>query len=66
VGKIASDVLSKVAHVGASQTFVNPPQFVSLAQLHLHVIPPMKSLTDKGAAKLWTKVEAQLTKALGS
>jgi diadenosine tetraphosphate (Ap4A) HIT family hydrolase len=66
VGKVASDVFSKVARVGASETFVNPPQFVSIGQLHLHVSPPMKALTDKGTAKLWAKVGAALTKALGS
>lgn len=66
VGKIASDVFTRVAGVGASETFVNPPQLISIGQLHMHVIPPMKALTDKGSAKLWAKFGAELSKALNA
>jgi diadenosine tetraphosphate (Ap4A) HIT family hydrolase len=65
VGKIVSDAFSKVAKAKPSELFVNPPQLVTIAQLHLHVIPPMRPLREGVEDAFWSKVSTALGKTLG-
>jgi diadenosine tetraphosphate (Ap4A) HIT family hydrolase len=65
VGKVASDVFTKMTGAKPSELFVNPPQLVTIGQLHLHVIPGLRPLKEGAEAKFWSHFSAGLDKALG-
>jgi diadenosine tetraphosphate (Ap4A) HIT family hydrolase len=65
VGKVASDVFTRLAHAKPSEIFVNPPQLVTIGQLHLHVIPGLRALKEGAEHKFWRHFSTELSKALG-
>jgi diadenosine tetraphosphate (Ap4A) HIT family hydrolase len=65
VGKVASDVFTKMTGSKPSELFVNPPQLVTIGQLHLHVIPGLRPLKEGAETKFWHRFSAELDKALG-
>ncbi len=68
VGKLAqasAQVFTRIAKAKPADAWVNPPQYLSVAQVHMHVQPNLKPLRASQENRFWASFAKELTATVG-